>query len=122
MKGVDNIIVKISRLACFMSPLRRSTTITTSACYLVLHLPSTSRSLGFTRPRSTRAQVLSELPDFWKSVEVKASTSEHNASWNTVGSTSPSTLPLRHLKSIASPRPVFSTLPPYKVSIIVRYC
>ncbi|MPD04417.1 hypothetical protein E2C01_100103 [Portunus trituberculatus] len=32
--------------------------------------------VGFTRPHSTQAEVLSELPDFWKSVEVKASTSE----------------------------------------------
>ncbi|MPC90239.1 hypothetical protein E2C01_085215 [Portunus trituberculatus] len=66
---------------------------------------------------------MSELHDLWKSVEVKASTSEHNASWNTVGFTSPSTSPLRYLISFTSPRPVFfSTLPPYKISIIVRYC
>ncbi|MPC20832.1 hypothetical protein E2C01_013793 [Portunus trituberculatus] len=63
--------------------------------------------VGFTRPHSTQAEVLSELPEFWTSVEVKASTSEHNASWNTVGSTSPSTSPLRHLISITFPRPVF---------------
>ncbi|MPC77755.1 hypothetical protein E2C01_072220 [Portunus trituberculatus] len=75
--------------------------------------------VGFTRPRSTQAEVLSELPDFWKSVEVKASTSEHDPSWNTVGSTSPSTSPLRHLIIITSPRPVFSTLPPFRISIIV---
>ncbi|MPD01798.1 hypothetical protein E2C01_097343 [Portunus trituberculatus] len=77
--------------------------------------------IGFTRPHSTQTEVLSKLPGFWKSVEVKASTSEHNASWTTVGSTSPSTSPLGHLISITSPRPVFSTLPPYRISIIVRY-
>ncbi|MPD02696.1 hypothetical protein E2C01_098292 [Portunus trituberculatus] len=77
--------------------------------------------VGFTRPHSTQAEVLSKLPDFWKSVEVKASTSEHTTSWTTVGSTSPSTSPLRHLISITSPHPMFSTLPPYTISIIVRY-
>ncbi|MPC09785.1 hypothetical protein E2C01_002403 [Portunus trituberculatus] len=77
--------------------------------------------VGFTRPHSTQAKVFSELPYFWKSVEVKASTSEHNASWITVGSTSPSTSPLRHLINITSPRPIFSTLSPYRISIIVRY-
>ncbi|MPC84886.1 hypothetical protein E2C01_079638 [Portunus trituberculatus] len=76
--------------------------------------------VGFTRPHSTQAEVLSELPDFWKSIEVKASTSEHTASWTTVGSTSPSTSPLGHLISITSPRPVFSTLPPYRISIIIK--
>ncbi|MPC66715.1 hypothetical protein E2C01_060867 [Portunus trituberculatus] len=30
--------------------------------------------VGFTWPHSTQVEVLSELPDFWKSVEVKAST------------------------------------------------
>ncbi|MPC75252.1 hypothetical protein E2C01_069636 [Portunus trituberculatus] len=77
--------------------------------------------VGFTRPHSTQAEVLSKLPDFWKSVEVKASTSEHNASWNTVGSTSPSTSRLRHFISITFPCPVFSTLSPYRISVIVRY-
>ncbi|MPC65776.1 hypothetical protein E2C01_059912 [Portunus trituberculatus] len=52
---------------------------------------------GFTRSHSTQAEVLSKLPAFWKGVEVKASTSEHNDSWTTMGSTSPSTSPLRHL-------------------------
>ncbi|MPD02557.1 hypothetical protein E2C01_098146 [Portunus trituberculatus] len=66
--------------------------------------------VGFTRSQSTQAEVLSKLLDFWKSVEVKASTSEHNASWTTLGSTSPSTSPLRHLMSITSPRPVFFPL------------
>ncbi|MPC19702.1 hypothetical protein E2C01_012628 [Portunus trituberculatus] len=58
-------------------------------------------------------------PDFWK-VKVKDSTSEHNASWTTVGSTSPSTSPLRHLLSITSFRPVFSTLPPYRLCVLVH--
>ncbi|MPC49445.1 hypothetical protein E2C01_043248 [Portunus trituberculatus] len=77
--------------------------------------------VGFTRPHSTQTEVLSKLSDFWKSVEVKASTSEHTASWTTLGSTSPSISPLRHLITITSPRPVFSTLPTYRISIIVRY-
>ncbi|MPC93262.1 hypothetical protein E2C01_088386 [Portunus trituberculatus] len=63
--------------------------------------------VGFTRPHSTQAEVLCELPAFWKGVEVKASTSEHNTSWTTVGFTSPSTSPLRHRISITSLRPVF---------------
>ncbi|MPD03924.1 hypothetical protein E2C01_099582 [Portunus trituberculatus] len=36
--------------------------------------------VGFTRPHSTQLEVLSQLLAFWKSVEVQASTSEHNAS------------------------------------------
>ncbi|MPC61775.1 hypothetical protein E2C01_055851 [Portunus trituberculatus] len=84
--------------------------------------PCSCPEVGFTWPHSTQAEVLSELPDFWKAVKVKASTSEHNASWNTVGSTSPSNSPLRHLISITSPSSRFSTLPPYKFSITVRYC
>ncbi|MPC70149.1 hypothetical protein E2C01_064388 [Portunus trituberculatus] len=114
------------------SPVTYSTTITSSAYYLVRHLSTSppchrlmkSRScpeVGFTRPHSTQAEVLSEPPDFWKAVEVKASTSEHTASWNTVGSTSPTTSPLQHLIIITAPRPAFSTLPPYRISIIVRY-
>ncbi|MPC70055.1 hypothetical protein E2C01_064292 [Portunus trituberculatus] len=83
--------------------------------------PGYCPEVGFTRPHVTQAEVLSKLPGFWKLVEVKASTSEHNASWTTVESTSPSTSPLRHLISITSPRPVFSTLPPYRNSINVRY-
>ncbi|MPC57707.1 hypothetical protein E2C01_051694 [Portunus trituberculatus] len=59
--------------------------------------PCSCPEVGFTRPHSTQAEVLSELPDFWKSVDVKSSTSKHNASWNTMGSTSSSTSPLRHL-------------------------
>ncbi|MPC09206.1 hypothetical protein E2C01_001809 [Portunus trituberculatus] len=62
--------------------------------------------VGFTRPHSTQADVLSKLPAFWKSVAVKATTSEQNTSWTTVGYTSPSTSPLRHLISITSPRPM----------------
>ncbi|MPC64840.1 hypothetical protein E2C01_058962 [Portunus trituberculatus] len=77
--------------------------------------------VGFMWPHLTQAEVFSKLPAFWKSVEVKASTSEHNAYWTTVGSTSPSTSPLQHLISITSPHPVFSTLPPYRISIILRY-
>ncbi|MPC69686.1 hypothetical protein E2C01_063916 [Portunus trituberculatus] len=118
---------------CYGPPVTYSTTITSSACYLVRHLSTSpprhclmkARScpeVRFTRPHSTQAEVLSELPAFFKSVEVKASTSEHNASWNTVGFTSPSTSPLRHLISSTSPRPVFPTLPPYRIIIIVRYC
>ncbi|MPC09425.1 hypothetical protein E2C01_002037 [Portunus trituberculatus] len=62
--------------------------------------------VGFMRPHLTQAEVLSELPDFWKSVEVKASTSEHNASWTIVGSTSPNTSPLRHLISVYERTPI----------------
>ncbi|MPC65001.1 hypothetical protein E2C01_059124 [Portunus trituberculatus] len=45
--------------------------------------PRSCPEVGFARPHSTQAEVLSELSDFWKAVEVKASTSEHTASWNT---------------------------------------
>ncbi|MPC45508.1 hypothetical protein E2C01_039209 [Portunus trituberculatus] len=72
-------------------------------------------------PLDSRGPIRLKLPAFWKSVEVKASTSEHNASRTTVRSTLPSTSPLRHLISITSPRPMFSTLPPYRISIIVWY-
>ncbi|MPD06343.1 hypothetical protein E2C01_102149 [Portunus trituberculatus] len=63
--------------------------------------------VGFTWQHSTQAEVLCELPAFWKSFEVKVSTSDHNASWTAVGSTSPSTSPLRHLISITSLCPFF---------------
>ncbi|MPC54749.1 hypothetical protein E2C01_048673 [Portunus trituberculatus] len=78
---------------CYGPPVTYSTTITSSACYLVRHLstssprhrlmkPRSCPKVRFARPHSTQAEVLSELPDFWKSVEVKASISEHTASWN----------------------------------------
>ncbi|MPC94100.1 hypothetical protein E2C01_089252 [Portunus trituberculatus] len=103
---------------CYGPPVTYSTTITSSTCYLVRHFstspprhrlmkPCSCPEVGFARSHLTQVKVLSELPDFWKAVEVKASTSEHTVSWNTVGSTSPSISPLRHLISIPFLRPVF---------------
>ena len=104
-----------------------TTSITSSACYLVplfgslpavrclstspsrhrLMKPRSCPELGFERPHSTQLKVLSRLHGSWKSVEVKASLSVNTASWTTVGFTSTSPSPLRHLISITPPRPFF---------------
>ncbi|MPC75036.1 hypothetical protein E2C01_069420 [Portunus trituberculatus] len=84
--------------------------------------PRSCPEVGFARPHSTQAEVLSELPDFWNAVEVKASTSEHPCllEYRGIYITQHFTTATPHKYHF--PSSCFSTLPPYRISIIVRYC